>query len=89
LIVKLGLPEEKAQKCSSQVPLSTLAKIMDLCHMIIARKKDYHELQILEKWLECPELKIIGRNLANEFIYNDVKGYFGRHIDIKKFMLKK
>jgi hypothetical protein len=86
LLMKLGLNEERATKCSKASPPVT-ERVLKLCQLINSGIKSIMELKILEKWL-CKDLKIIPTALSDRLIYKDIKLYMSRHLTATKRILK-
>jgi len=78
LVELFGMKGVDVDKCS-QAPFGVQSKIMDLLQLIVAGKKDYHELDILGKWL-CPELGTVSSQLTNSVVYNNVKDFISQHV---------
>ena len=82
LLKKLEIDEELIRKCI-QVPLSSLAKVIEISHRIVSGKEELGQL-ISIKDLLCEELKIIPTKLKNPKIFNNVKNYLNTHVNTSK-----
>jgi len=80
LLIKLEIPEMTIDKCI-KVPLSTIAKILDITHLIVNGKAGFGKLSEL-RGLMCDELKVIPERLGDPKIFNDVRNYLNKHVNV-------
>jgi len=82
LLMKLQISQLTIDKCM-KVPLKMYARILELIHTIANRRLPYKKLAILQELLGCKELKVIKKRLMDPKIFNNVRNYLTRHMNLK------